>query len=490
MVIKKYMVIAFLILPGLLVSSFGYSDTPPSSTINERPNVLFISLDDMRPDIGSYGHPVAKTPNLDSFSQSALLFEQAYTHQAVCGPSRAALMTGLRPSTTGIKNLSQRVSETVPNVTTMSKMFKQNGYETIAVGKIYHHFNDDVDGWSKAPFDLIRDFKQDRKQRGLPNPPYDVWLSDELLPDAKNVAHANNELERLSKQDDPFFLAVGLHRPHLPFRAPKKYWDMYDPELVPAPKTTQQQLGAPDWAVVAWEIWNYDNLPPKPGPMPEAEADKLRHGYLATISFVDSLVGQLLDKLSALDLDKNTVVVVWGDHGFKLGDHGGWSKHSNVELDIHIPLIIRVPGISEPGSRTKALVETVDIYPTLIDVAGLDQPHALEGVSLTPLMGQPDRPWKEAVFAQFPRYTQNQLLMGETVRTDRFRYTAWVGVNNGVTIAQELYDHLNDPIESTNLANDENYQSALLRHENIRKDGWKTVQENLFKSISQCTLAP
>ena len=478
--------ISFLILYVYLYSFGAHSDAEKSAQAEAKPNILFISVDDLRPDIGSYGHPVAQTPNIDSFSQSAMLFEQAYTQQAVCGPSRAALFTGLRPSSTGIKRLDQTVSGTLPSVITMNKIFKQNGYETLSVGKIYHHFDDDADGWSKPPFDTIYDFRQDRKKRGLPKgPPYAVWLSDELLPDAKNVAHAVNELDRLSQQDDPFFLAVGLHRPHLPFRAPKKYWDQYDPAEVPAPKTTQQQLGAPDWAVVAWEIWNYDNLPPKPGPMPKAEADKLRHGYLAAISFADDLVGQLLEKIATLGLNENTVVVIWGDHGFKLGDHGGWSKHSNVELDIHIPLIIRVPGISRAGSRTKALVETVDIYPTLLDIAGLDQPHNLEGVSLRPLMDQPDRPWKEAIFAQFPRYAKNQLLMGETVRTDRFRYTAWVGARSGEMVAQELYDHEKDSIESTNLAENSHYKSELMRHEAIRKNGWQKIHKKLNKRISQ-----
>ena len=476
----------FLALTGLLISGDVFSSLPLSANNSERPNVVFIAIDDLRPDIGSYGHPVAKTPNLDSFSRSAMLFEQAYTQQAVCGPSRAALLTGLRPSSSGIKRLDQTVSGTLPSVTTMNKMFKQNGYETLSVGKIYHHFDDDAEGWSKAPFDTIYDFRQDRKKQGLPKgPPYAVWLSDELLPDAKNVAHAVNELDRLSKQDNPFFLAVGLHRPHLPFRAPKKYWDKYDPKLVPTPKTIKQQLGAPDWAVVAWEIWNYDNLPPKPGPMPEDEADKLRHGYLATISFADDLVGQLLEKIDALGLDKNTVVVIWGDHGFKLGDHGGWSKHSNVELDIHIPLLIRAPGISTPGSRTNALVETVDIYPTLIDIAGLNQPHELEGVSLLPLMDKPDRPWKEAVFAQFPRYAKNRLLMGETVRTNRYRYTAWVAAANGKIIAQELYDHEKDPIESVNIAKNSDYRFELERHEKLRNEGWGRVHKKLKQKIIQ-----
>ena len=481
-----YTFFAAFSLSVLLISADAFSAVSLPSTSAEQPNILFISVDDLRPDLGSYGHPVAKTPRFDGFAETALLFEQAYTQQAVCGPSRAALLTGLRPSTTGIKRLDQTVTGTLPDTTTLNSMFKKSGYETVSVGKIYHHFDDDINGWSKAPFDSIYNFRKDRKKRGLPKgPPYAVWLSDELLPDAKNVAHAVNELDRLSKQDNPFFLAVGLHRPHLPFRAPKKYWDKYDPKSVPAPKTTKQQLGAPDWAVVAWEIWNYDNLPPKPGPMPKAEGDQLRHGYLAAISFVDGMVGQLLDKLSALDLDKNTVVVIWGDHGFKLGDHGGWSKHSNVELDIHIPLMIRVPGMKASGKRTKALVETVDIYPTLMDVAGLDQPHELEGISLLPLTNEPNQEWKEAVFAQFPRYAKHQALMGETVRTDRYRYTAWVGVRSGKIIAQELYDHKIDPIESVNLAENSDYINDLKYHEKLRIMGWKNIHNEINKKISK-----
>ncbi len=336
-----------LALFGFLFSSCVHSEMAMPDDASERPNILLISIDDLRPDLGSYGHPVAKTPSLDAFAKSSVLFEKAYSQQAVCGPSRAALLTGLRPSTTGIKTLKQSVSDTVPNITTLNKSFKQSGYETISIGKIYHHANDDLDGWSKAPYDVSGDFYSDRRRRGIPRLAYEAWESDELLPDAKNVNHALKELERLSQQQQPFFLAVGLHSPHLPFRAPKSDWDKYDPALVPAPQTTTQQVGAPDWAVVAWEIWNYDNLPPKPGPMPLLEGDQLRHGYLASISFADSLVGQVLEKVSALGLDDNTVVVIWSDHGYKLGDHGGWAKHSTVELDIHIPLMIRFPNMKD-----------------------------------------------------------------------------------------------------------------------------------------------
>ena len=461
--------------------------TPAENT--QRPNILLISIDDLRPDLGSYGHPIAKTPSLDSFAQSGLLFEQAYTQQAICGPSRASLMTGLRPPTTGIVRLEQTVSSIVPKVVTLNKIFKKNGYETISIGKIYHDINDDSDGWSKAPYDVSYGIRRAREQAGTPRPAYESWDSKELLPDAKNVNHALDELDRLSQQHNPFFLAVGLHSPHLPFRAPKSDWDKYNPQQIPPPPTTEQQSDAPDWAVVAWEIWRYDNLPPKPGPMPLLESNKLRHGYLAAISFADGLVGKILNKVSNLGLDDNTIVVIWSDHGFKLGDHGGWAKHSTVELDIHIPMMIRVPGMTAPGTRTAALVETVDIYPTLIDLAGLSEPHVLQGTTMRPLLNKPQQIWKQAVFAQYPRRVKKQLLMGETVRSRRYRYTAWVEKLSGQIVAQELYDHASDPIEGTNVANDTDYLPELKRHEKLRLQGWqgvrKTLQEKRDKQATE-----
>ena len=474
-----------LILSGSLTCAEAQPEDATPAENTQRPNILLISIDDLRPDLGSYGHPIAKTPSLDSFAQSGLLFEQAYTQQAICGPSRASLMTGLRPATTGIKRLEQTVSSTVPKVVTLNKIFKKNGYETISIGKIYHDVNDDSDGWSKAPYDVSYAVRRAREQAGMPRPAYESWNSKELLPDAKNVNHALDELERLSQQHNPFFLAVGLHSPHLPFRAPKNDWDKYDPQQIPAPPTTEQQGDAPAWAVVAWEIWRYDNLPPKPGPMPLLEGNKLRHGYLAAVSFADGLVGKILNKVSNLGLDDNTIVVIWSDHGFKLGDHGGWAKHSTVELDIHIPMMIRVPGMKASGARTAALVETVDIYPTLIDLAGLSEPHVLEGTSMRPLLNKPQQIWKQAVFAQYPRYVKKQPLMGETVRTQRYRYTAWVGELSGQIVAQELYDHATDPIESRNVANNADYLPELQRHENLRLQGWQEVKMTLQKKDRQ-----
>jgi arylsulfatase A-like enzyme len=215
------------------------------------------------------------------------------------------------------------------------------------------------------------------------------------------------------------------------------------------------------------------------------EANKLRHGYLAAVSFADGLVGKILNKVSNLGLDDNTIVVIWSDHGFKLGDHGGWAKHSTVELDIHIPMMIRAPGMKASGARTAALVETVDIYPTLIDLAGLSEPHVLEGTSMRPLLNKPQQMWKQAVFAQYPRHVKKQSLMGETVRSQRYRYTAWVEEVSGRIVAQELYDHEMDPIESSNVAKNNDYFPELQHLEKLRQRGWQEVRRALHEQPTE-----
>jgi arylsulfatase A-like enzyme len=451
-----------------------------SGALDDNPNVLLIAIDDLRPDLGVFGHPTAITPNIDAFAKTGLLFERAYTQQAVCGPSRAALMSGLRPETTGITTLEQPLQDTVPNVVSMAAMFKANGYETMSIGKIYHHRDDDKAAWTVPPSNTMFAYRNQLRKSGKPNNAFDAVEGEELLPDEKNAARAIRELRRLKNEDKPFFMAFGVHRPHLPFEAPKAAWSLYQDKDIPDPVSRKPQKGAPDYAVVSYEIWNYDNMPKKP-PMPEDLADQLRHGYLASVSFADGVVGSVLDELEKLELDDDTIVVLWSDHGFKLGDHGAWAKHSNVELDIHIPMLVRAPGRTPAGGRTKALVESVDIYPTLAELTGLTPPDDLEGLSLTPLFSKPDRVWKEAAFSQFNRGGKNAETLGRTVRTKDFRYTAWIEANTGKMVAQELYDHRNDPNELVNVASDASYKAELARHEALRKSGWRAVRDRVAK---------
>lgn len=382
----------------------------------ERPNILFIRVDGLRPDLGIYGHPVAQTPHLDALGRSGMVFDNAITQQALCAPSRAALMTGVRPSTSGIHNIDVPVDKAMPGIVTML--------------------------------------------------------------DTRNVRSAIKDLRALGQSGEPFLMAVGLHRPHLPYIAPKEDWDRYDPATIPDPVNPNGQEGAPPWAVVMWDLWNYeDNKPYEAAKkLPEAKADELRHAYLASVSYADSLVDELTAALKETGLDKNTIVVLWSDHGYKLGDQGGWSKHSNVNLDIRIPFMISAPGLIAPGSRTSAMVETVDVYPTLAELAGLTPPDTVEGFSMVPQLTNPGRAWKSAAFAEYPRWPAGQgRTMGYTVRSQEFRYTVWVPDRDGSILAQELYHLRIDPTESRNVAGDPKYSAGLARLEQMRRDGWRSA---------------
>lgn len=444
----------------------------------ERPNILFIQIDDLRPDLGIYGHPIAQTPHLDALGRSGIVFENAITQQAVCGPSRAALMTGLRPDTSGITDLKTSVDQALPDTVTVLDLFKSNGYQTLGYGKIYHHHDDDADGWTKRTENFELTMRREARRNGEPRLAA-VRVDDrDAIADTRNVKMAIDDLRQLGQLGEPFFMAVGIHKPHLPFVAPQSDWDRYDPADIPGPVNPDGQQDAPPWAVVAYEVWNYDDTEAynETKVMPEAKAKELRHAYLAAISYADSLVGDLMRELKAAGLDDNTIVVVWGDHGWKLGDHNGWAKHSNVDLDIRIPLMISAPGTIDAGLRSKAMVETVDVFPTLAELAGLQAPGNLEGVSMTPLFEDPARAWKSAAFAQYGRYARpHGRATGYVVRNQDFRYTAWVLDDGGKVIGQELYDLRTDPTESRNVASEARYAADLSRLEAMRKSGWQAA---------------
>jgi arylsulfatase A-like enzyme len=405
-------------------------------------NVLFIASDDMRPELGCYGAKHIHSPNLDRLAARGTTFLHAYCQQAVCSPSRSSLMTGLRPDTIRIWDLSTHFRDNVPDVVTVSQHFKNHGYHAERLGKIYHtgHGNrDDAVSWSRstkhpsAPrygpegsAHLRRlltaakaqgiDLKDNRRRpRGLPWEAPEV--ADNRLTDGMIADNAIRLLKEL--KDGPFFLAVGFLNPHLPFVAPKKYWDLYDPDSIRLANNPFAPQGAPSFAMTNWgELRKYYGIPAE-GPLSDEQAQWMIHGYYAAISYVDAQVGRLLDALERLQLADKTIVVFWGDHGWKLGEHGGWCKHTNFELDVRVPLLISAPQQKRPGSTTHALVEFVDIYPTLCDLAGLPKPEALEGWSTAPLMDDPELPWKTAAFSQYPRSTDGKRLMGYSMRTDR-----------------------------------------------------------------------
>ncbi|HEX8913596.1 MAG TPA: sulfatase [Humisphaera sp.] len=442
--------------------------TPPPAG---RPNVLFVAFDDLRPAIGCFGDPLAKTPNLDRLAARGVAFTRAYCQQAVCSPSRSSLLTGRRPDQTKVWDLKTHFRTALPDVVTLPQLFKQAGYVTEGLGKIYHDGYDDPPSWSEPSWKpkargygpggaaaLARQqeaFKAAGKDPSAARPlPYESMdAADDALPDGLVANEAVARLKRHKADGKPFFLAVGFLKPHLPFVAPKKYWDLHDPAKFKVPAHRELPTGAPKFAGNnSGELRAYATMPAA-GPVSDAEAVNLIHGYYAAASYADAQLGKVLDALDAEGLAGNTVVVVWGDHGWSLGEHGLWCKHTNYEDAARAPLIVAGPGVPARGARCDRLVEFVDVYPTLAELAGVPRPDGLAGTSLAPLLADPAKAWKPAAFSQYPRaIPQKGAGMGYTVRTDRYRLVEWRV--KGETAAVELYDHQADPAETVNLAAD------------------------------------
>ena len=427
----------------------------------KKPNVLFIVVDDLRPELGCYGRDYIHSPNIDSIAKQGMAFTRAYCQQAVCSPSRTSLLTGTRPDTTKVWDLLTHFRDALPDVVTLPQHFKDNGYFVQGIGKIYHPGYDDPKSWStpwqtpKAPTyaalktDEMKDEDKPKRKNG---PPFEsAAVEDNFFKDGMVADIAVSTLRDIAKKAEPFFLAVGFAKPHLPFVSPKKYWDLYDPATIKLAPNPYHPEDAPAYAFAnSNELRTYTGTPEE-GPVPDALARQLKHGYYAAVSYTDAQIGKVLNELDRLGLRNNTIIVLWGDHGWKLGEHGEWAKHSNVENDTNAPLLLSAPGMKAAGKHSNALVEFVDVYPTLAELAGLPLPDHLEGSSFKPLLDNPQRAWKSAAFSQYPR---GKARMGYSMRTDRYRFTAWVGREDHSRVdAIELYDHQTDPQENTNIAN-------------------------------------
>ena len=457
-----------------------------AETAPTRPNVLFIAVDDLRPELGCYGKDYIKSPNLDRIAKAGMVFNRAYCQQAVCSPSRSSLLTGTRPDTTKVWDLTTRFRRALPDVVTLPQLFKNSGYFAQGMGKIFHGGLDDALSWSVPWEGPTAPHGAERKPidpdavpgKGSGRGPafQATTRPDNALHDGQLADMAVAALGNLKKQDKPFFLAVGFIKPHLPFISPRKYWDLYDPATIPLAPNPFPPKGAPDYAIVGMgEIHSYAGVP-KERHFPDDYARQAKHGYYAAISYMDAQVGRVLAELDRLDLRKNTIIILWGDHGWKLGEHDAWAKHSNVENDTHAPLIISIPGMANAGKHTDALVEFVDIYPTLAELAGLPLPKQLEGASFKPLLANPQLPWKTAVFSQYPRKSGKQNLMGYTMRTDRYRFTQWVNrADHARVTATELYDHPKDPQENTNIANDPANKDLVEKLTEQWQAGWQAA---------------
>ncbi|WP_435019746.1 sulfatase [Tundrisphaera sp. TA3] len=436
-----------------------------------RLNVLFIAVDDFRPALGCVGDPHARTPNIDRLAARGTAFSRAYCQQAVCSPSRSSLLTGRRPDSTRVFDLVTHFRAALPGVVTLPQHFKQHGYSAQGVGKIFHDGYDDPPSWS-VPHErtrganfgpegrkLFADLRERARAsgeeasrvRGLPVEAPDV--PDESLNDGWTASRAVEILKQRAGDPSPFFLAVGFIKPHLPFVAPRRYWDLYDPARLPVADSPEPPRDAPAFAPqFGGELRQYHGVP-KQGPIPEDLARRLVHGYYAAASYMDAQVGRVLDALQQEGLADRTVVILWGDHGWHLGDHGMWCKHTNYERATRSALVMSVPGQKAAGRATDALVELVDIYPTLAEVCRLPAPDGVEGHSFAPLLDDPARPWKAAAFSQYPRGGKpTGPLMGYAVRTDRYRYVEWRKRGGAEVVARELYDHRTDPDESENVA--------------------------------------
>jgi len=443
-----------LLLAGLVASSCAGSD--PASPSDERPpNVLFLIVDDLRSQLEPFTTTRPLTPRIDELAAGGVRFTRAYCQQALCTPSRSSVLTGRRPDTTRVYDVRTHFRDALPDVVTLPQHFKNNGYTTLSLGKVYHGELLDERSWSEPAYlpDRTRFYatqqNQDRdrpRRRGPPTESAD--LPDDRYQDGALANYAIEALRRV--KDGPFFLAVGFYKPHLPFVAPSRYWDLFPEQDIALTPTPAPPRNAPALAGVAWyELRKYLGMPQK-GPMPDDLARQLIHGYLASTAFVDAQVGKVLDELERLRLDENTIVVLWSDHGWYLGDHGLWTKMGTFEQAMRAPLIVRAPGQATDGAECDALVELVDLFPTLSDLAGLPACDGVQADSFAPLLRDPQRPWKRAAFGQHPIPGR---AMGYSMRTDRYRFTSWRKDGDAsVELGVELYDHLQDPGETTNLA--------------------------------------
>jgi len=427
-------------------------------------NVLFLPVDDLRPLLGCYGDGVVKTPHLDRLAARSLVFDRAYCNYPVCGPSRSSVMTGLYPDQSGIYGFENADSK-AGRVTCLPQHFKNNGYRTARLGKVFNNPLDFAPAWDEKPFQPLQPGRTWRSaayqlkenqdlaegvggaKRGFGAATEIADAPEENYEDAWVAAQAIAFLEQ--NRDRPFFLAAGFNRPHLPFAAPRAYWDLYDPDALPPTLWPGAPSGIEPFMTTPWaELRAYSDMPKDDRLTPGRER-RLRHGYYASVSFADAQIGRVLDALDRLQLAENTVVMLWGDHSFHLGDNGIWAKHVNWEMTNRSPLIVHAPGMKAAGKRTSALVEFVDLYPTLAESCGLPVPSTCAGRPMTPLLADAAAAFRPAALSQYQRGP----LMSYSIRTERWRYSEWRNRPQGGTVAgRELYDLEADPGGTRNLA--------------------------------------
>ncbi|TWU03347.1 sulfatase [Neorhodopirellula pilleata] len=446
-----------LILICVLVVTEGVSCTIARAR-SPKPNVLFIAVDDLKPVLGCYGDPTAITPSIDEIAKQGTVFVNAHCQWPVCGGSRASLMTGLRPEAVGVMDLKTNMRAKDPNVLTLAQHFKNHGYSSAGTGKIYdprcvdNKRSLDTLSWS-VPF--VSPSHSSIQYGDVKQVVLAPEIADGELTDGQIAANGIELMRQLSRSEKPFFLAVGFKKPHLPFVAPKKYWDLYDRDQF---QFASHRGGIKNDSSYTLhdnpELRGYEGVP-KAGPISTELQQELIHGYYACVSFIDAQVGRLLDELRRLGLFENTTIILWGDHGFHLGDHSLWGKHTTLEHATRVPLIVR-PRHGSVTKRSNAPVELDDMFPTLCELAGLPVPDSINGRSLLPIIRGSDESVRDGAMTVF----KSKGALGYSYRTQRYRYTLWLN-RAGKNVASELYDYQIDPQETQNLAEDPRYDEII-----------------------------
>ncbi|WP_345163328.1 sulfatase [Algibacter aquimarinus] len=464
--IKKLLVI-FLALAITSCKTQKATESKDSS----QPNVLVFYVDDLRAELGCYGSETAITPNIDKLASDGVMFNKAYTQQAICAPSRMSTLTGLRPETLGVYSIFTPLRKVHKDVVSMPQLFNENGYKTVSIGKVYHHSSDDKKEWSvyygkeantyndPKNIAIIEQLKKEGKNPK--GPAFDsADVSDEAYKDGRAAKYAIETLEKL--KDDKFLMFVGLSKPHLPFNAPKKYWDLYDKSKFKIPSRKKPE-GVYRLSLTKWgELKGYHGIP-KEGDLDDDLTRDLIHGYHASVSYIDAQIGKVMQTLEDLDLRKNTMIVFMSDHGYKIGEYGAWCKHSNMEIDTRVPLIIsRETNYKKrkAGKTSDALVENVDIFSTLVDVCDLKFAPVSDGKSLIPVIDNPQQKWDEAAYSV---YARGKKIMGVTTTDGNWRYTEWRNSNTHEILGAELYEHKNSLLSYENVSGKGNYKSVEQR---------------------------
>ncbi len=519
-----YIYTAFLLFTCLVFFNCGGDSVATVNKENKRPNILFVSIDDLRPALGVYGDEIAITPNIDQFAKEGMTFMRTFAQAAVCAPSRASLMTGARPDSTRVWHLGDKFRKINPATVTMPQYFSKQGYHTVNLGKIFHNYMPDSVSWDEPdlrparylkPDWLGRDgetfyiseevavsqvIKRDSLLKLRPVRYADGWntgpaweaadVHDTMYYDGAQNELTKKTLDRLAKMDKPFYLGLGYFRPHLPFTAPKKYWDMYDAQAIPLAANLERPKNSPIHTMNSmYELRHYDGFghighPTSDFTMNEDTARILRHGYYASVSYVDKLLGDVFEHMKNLGIYENTIIIVWGDHGWKLGDHNSWGKMTNYNIDLKVPMMIRYPNQMKRGAKTMAFTELVDMFPSICELAGIDPPKGMQGSSFVPLLENPDRKWKPAAFSQFHRRPKvsadGKRYMGYSINTEDYHYIEWYDWypkrgEKGTFRVAELYDVKNDPTETNNLAVDDKYKEAMSGLSGLLAKGWRNA---------------